>query len=341
MHTQKYLYPASLAALFFALVSIGVSAKDDEKGKKPDCGHRCGQPAPSPVPAPPPPSMTTVTLTPAQEQAQRQAQEQAQQAIAGALAKATGGQGGAGGLSQNDIQVVNDNWSRLSADQKIAFKSDPSAKSVLDAVLTTGNNTNDNASQAQANGNGSPVSIADNSRQLTFVPVQVAPLPPTLTAAGSELRKMGECGPQWKVKPYDNAFFVPYVWGSGHSREPLETMHGKLDGREAMAFRTETLNLGEPIWQRIVIAWGHQLYMVATSSGQGGAGGGSLNHSGGSMNGVGTSLSANASHASIGVVAIPCEYAKKVADTAPPPPPLRPRQPLQRRLSFRRHRRWK
>lgn len=258
----------------------------------------------------PPAAPAAPALTAEQRQAQEQAQRQAQAQLQAQFAQA---------VSQNDIRTAASIYAQMSPDMRNTVSTtvalSPEQRQALESQITI-----DNESRAEANNNGSPVTITDQSRSLVYNPVQTAPLPPTLTVAGIELRKYGECGAQWKVKPYDNAFYVPRVWGLWHGREDFKTMHGELDGRADEKFRMETIDLPAPIYERVVIAWGHQLYMIATHATQGGGGSGSANHAGSSAFGVGTSLSANASHASIGVIAMPCEYRVKKADTTPPPP---------------------
>jgi hypothetical protein len=256
----------------------------------------------------PPATPATPALTAEQRQAQEQAQRQTQAQLQAQFAQA---------MSQNDIRTAASVYAQMSPDMRstVTTTVSPEQRQALENQIAI-----DNQSRAEANGNGSPVTITDQSRSLVYNPVQTAPLPPTLTVAGIELRKYGECGAQWKVKPYNNAFYVPRVWGLWHGREDFKTMHGELDGRADEMFRMETIDLPAPIYERVVIAWGHQLYMIATHATQGGGGSGSANHAGSSAFGVGTSLSANASHASIGVIAMPCEYRVKKADTTPPPP---------------------
>lgn len=258
----------------------------------------------------PPATPAAPALTAEQRQAQEQAQRQAQAQLQAQFAQA---------VSQNDIRTAASIYAQMSPDMRNTVSTtvtlSPEQRQALENQIAI-----DNRSNAEANNNGSPVTITDESRSLVYNPVQTAPLPPTLTVAGIELRKYGECGAQWKVKQYDNAFYVPRVWGLWHGREEFKTMHGELDGRADEKFRMETIDLPAPIYERVVIAWGHQLYLIVTHATQGGGGSGSANHAGSSAFGVGTSLSANASHASIGVIAMPCEFRVKKADTTPPPP---------------------
>lgn len=297
-----------MATVFFGLTSQGAMAWTPGSEQCADWLNQYGTNHPDcVVKPPPPPAVPPVPLTVEQQQAQEQAQRQAQAQLQTQFAQA---------ISQNDIRTAASIYAQLSPDMRntVTTTVSPEQRQALENQIAI-----NNQSSAEANNNGSPVTITDQSRQLVYTPVQTAPLPPTITVAGMELRKIGECGPQWKVKPYNNAFYVPRIWGLWHGREEFKTMHGELDGRADEMFRMETIDLPAPIYERVVIAWGHQLYMIATHATQGGGGSGSANHAGSSAFGIGTSLSANASHASIGVVTMPCEYRANKASTALPP----------------------
>jgi hypothetical protein len=175
--------------------------------------------------------------------------------------------------------------------------------------------------------------ITDNSRYLSFVPVQVAPLPPTVTAGGVQLQALGKCGPRYRIRPFARSTHTPQLLGLFNSSIAVETMHGTVEGLDAETpFVIREVALPAPFDKKLVYALGHQLYLTAGSDGQGGGSSGAGNYASERAFGIGASLNANHAYGVVGVVAVPCEFsvmeasAKPIAPPVvlPPPPPAAP-----------------
>lgn len=301
-----------------ALVALGASTS---------AYATCGQPGQEPCT--PQQQLTQLLNSQGQRQGQGQGQAQGQTANGGTA------------LSGSDARAVLDNWNLMTTDQRLNFRDslNPSARSALDATLTSQSNATIGDIRA-----GSPVSITMTDARRTQDSVQVARLPQTIVASGITLEQYGSCGPQWEVEPMDNKFLSPAAWGAWNQKLPFKTMHGLLKGRKMVdgkiegqrspeQFFIEEFELPAPFSKKWSIAWGHQLYVVTTTATQGGGSGASGNHSAERTTGLGNTLNANGAHASVGVVALPCEFdsTPKVSTkerALPVIPPATPATPL-------------
>ncbi len=160
----------------------------------------------------PPATPATPSVLTAEQQ-----QQQAQQAIAAILARlqqeqtATGGNASAtGGLSQNDLQVVNDNWNRLSASAQNEFRatisgmnSSSSARTQLENAINNASSATSTASANGAAGNTTTTTIGGTTYSVSY-PVAGAKveLAPIIQQVGNISVTISTCGGDFDIEEH-------------------------------------------------------------------------------------------------------------------------------------------
>lgn len=327
MRAKRWMLAAvaiSMASTAFATEQAGCR-KDDWRYDAKRCGHE--QPAPQPIPQVQGQTQGQTTKVGVDITSSPVGVGQAYVSDIKGGEGGKGGDGGAGGLGVGQGYGGDGGQGVGISDSASKAKSD-SAASVKDVKA-------EGAASAGAQAGGATLgdvgnsTITDNSRYLSFVPVQVAPLPQTITVGGLQLQALGECGPRYIIKPFARQTHTPQLFGLFNSSIAVETMHGTVEGLdEQTPFVYREVTLPAPFNERIALAIGHQLYLSAGSDGQGGGSSGAGNYASERAFGLGASLNANHAYGVVGVVAAPCVYRKKEARDTPPPVPVLPPPPV-------------
>ena len=203
-----------------------------------------------------------------------------------AKAVAKGGEGGAGGTASASLTA---STGEMSTNVKIGD-------------TKTGDSNSTASTDNVGNGNGATVSYAN------YIPVQVAPLPPTIVTGNLHLEKIGDCGRRFNVESFKREMYVPQGFGLWNKSVPVQTMQGTIKGFAEEPFIVDTVTLPEPFSKKIVTFYGHQLYLAVGNDGQGGGSSGAANYANGRAMGAGASLSANSAYGVVGMVAVDCVY---------------------------------
>ena len=316
-----------LAAVFAVFVQFlfvsSAFACDDEKH-----GHPKGKPCNL---------NQTQTQNQKQDQNQHQSQDQNQQVTANAnsasnsASTATGGNAQSGSTSTST--TGDQNTSVHTGDVRTGDASSSStsqggaggAGGNAAGGNATGGNAEGGKAKVENSGNGGGAVVnqtttnVDNSRELTFFPVQPPSLPTTIAMGGVRLEKMGDCGRRVMVRPFERNAHVPQIFGLWQTGVRVQTMHGMLDGFDnEKPFLVDEVLIPAPFNRKIVTVYGHQVYLTVGQDGQGGSSSGAANYAADKALGVGLGLSNNSSLGVVGVVAVDCVYdvnsALKVAD---------------------------
>lgn len=189
---------------------------------------------------------------------------------------------------------------------------------VTTGPVKTGDSTSSASASNMGNGNGATVTTTNTDNSRVFFPVQAPDLPATITAGTIRLVKDGVCGRRVKIKPFKRFTRMPQALGLWSEKIPVESMQGTFEGfDEEKPFIVDTVELPAPFSQRIVTAYGHQLYLAVGNDGLGGGSTGAADYATNRSMGLSAGLNSNSSYGVIGMVAVSCVYAQKEQSTAP------------------------
>lgn len=243
-----------------------------------------------------------------------------------------GGQGGKGGEGGNAQLNAKLSSSAVGVGTGIA-SSDATGGNAKSASSATGGQGGDAKAAATAsngnvgNDNGAAVSI-NNTDQSRFVSFMDAPaLPATFGTAGLQARKVSECGPRYKITPFERDADVPFLalpFISINRSVPIQTEHGMNGGfdTEKPFELIEFPVPGSDAKFRVIM--GHVLYMTTGHDSRGGATTGGANYAGSNAVGVAGGSSANNAYGVLGYVAVPCVYTPPAPPAPPPATPVPP-----------------
>jgi len=179
---------------------------------------------------------------------------------------------------------------------------------------------NGNQSMTGSTGNTVSVNNVDQS-QSRYVAFMDAPaLPATFGTAGIQARKVSECGPRYRITPFERDADVPFLalpFISFNRSVPIQTEHGMNSG-----FNTdkpfELIEFPVPGSDaKFRVVMGHVLYMTTGHDSRGGATTGGANYAGTNAVGVAGGSSANNAYGVFGYVAVPCVFTPEKPAPAP------------------------